>query len=56
MIEEVIEPYLLQQALVQRTPRGRVLGEEGYHALGLTPPADAQNQLEIFRQGGDDDN
>ena len=56
MIEEVIEPYLLQQALVQRTPRGRVLGEQGYHALGLTPPADVQNQLEIFRQGGDDDN
>ncbi|MCZ6859545.1 MAG: Holliday junction branch migration DNA helicase RuvB [Alphaproteobacteria bacterium] len=55
MIEEVIEPYLLQQALVQRTPRGRVLGEQGYHALGLTPPADVQNQLEIFRQGGDDD-
>ncbi len=55
MIEEVIEPYLLQQALVQRTPRGRVLGERGYRALGLSPPADAQNQLEIFRQGGDDD-
>ncbi|MHA1537208.1 MAG: Holliday junction branch migration DNA helicase RuvB [Alphaproteobacteria bacterium] len=55
MIEEVIEPYLLQQALVQRTPRGRVLGERGYRALGLNPPADVQNQLEIFRQGGDDD-
>ena len=55
MIEEVIEPYLLQQALVQRTPRGRVLGERGYHALGLNPPADVQNQLEIFRRGAGDD-
>ena len=55
MIEEVIEPYLIQQALVQRTPRGRVLGQRGYGALGLTPPESVRNQLEIFAQGDDDE-
>ncbi|MFM1864149.1 MAG: hypothetical protein RLZ26_2671 [Pseudomonadota bacterium] len=37
-IEEVIEPYLLQQGLVQRTPRGRMLGRRAWLHLGLTPP------------------
>ncbi|MDR3437960.1 Holliday junction branch migration DNA helicase RuvB [Telmatospirillum sp.] len=36
-IEEVIEPFLLQQGLLQRTPRGRVLSSSGYAHLGLTP-------------------
>lgn len=35
MIEDVIEPYLLQQGLVQRTPRGRVLSVKGFECLGL---------------------
>ncbi|MBL0941462.1 MAG: Holliday junction branch migration DNA helicase RuvB [Alphaproteobacteria bacterium] len=38
VIEEVIEPYLIQQGLLQRTPRGRVLAREGYAALGLQLP------------------
>ena len=38
-IEEVIEPYLLQQGYLQRTPRGRVLTALGYKHLGLPPPA-----------------
>lgn len=38
-IEDVIEPYLIQEGLVQRTPRGRVLGPPGWTHLGLTPPA-----------------
>ncbi|QOL81182.1 Holliday junction branch migration DNA helicase RuvB [Pseudooceanicola spongiae] len=37
-LEEVIEPYLLQQSLIQRTPRGRMLGQRGWQHLGLTPP------------------
>ena len=37
-LEDVIEPYLLQQGLVQRTPRGRMLAERGWKHLGLTPP------------------
>lgn len=39
VIEEVIEPYLLQQGLVQRTPRGRMLSAAGYRYLGLPEPA-----------------
>nr|WP_163846647.1 Holliday junction branch migration DNA helicase RuvB [Pseudooceanicola aestuarii] len=37
-IEDVIEPYLLQQALIQRTPRGRMLAPRGWRHLGLNPP------------------
>ena len=39
VIEEVIEPYLLQQGLVQRTPRGRMLASKGFAYLGLPEPA-----------------
>ena len=38
-IEEVIEPYLLQQGYLQRTPRGRMLTALGFKHLGLAPPA-----------------
>ncbi|MCL2338586.1 MAG: Holliday junction branch migration DNA helicase RuvB [Proteobacteria bacterium] len=34
-IEDVIEPYLMQQGFIQRTPRGRVVTEQGYKHLGL---------------------
>ena len=37
--EEVIEPFLLQLGLVQRTPRGRVLSAAGYKHLGLPAPS-----------------
>ncbi|WP_407492261.1 Holliday junction branch migration DNA helicase RuvB [Pseudooceanicola sp. MF1-13] len=37
-VEEVIEPYLLQQALIQRTPRGRMLAAKGWRHIGLQPP------------------
>lgn len=37
-IEDVFEPYLLQQGLVKRTPRGRVLTERAYEHLGLPLP------------------
>jgi Holliday junction DNA helicase RuvB len=46
-IEEVIEPFLLQQGLLQRTPRGRVLGNAGYRHLGLTP-APRAGQLDLL--------
>lgn len=36
VLEEVVEPYLLQQGLLQRTPRGRVLSDKGIRYLGLT--------------------
>ncbi|MBF9034639.1 Holliday junction branch migration DNA helicase RuvB [Rhodobacterales bacterium HKCCE2091] len=44
-IEEVIEPYLLQQGLIQRTPRGRMLAQKAWAHLGLPQP-------EAPRQGG----
>lgn len=34
-IEDVYEPYLLQNGLIQRTPRGRIVTESAYHHLGL---------------------
>ena len=37
-IEDVYEPYLLQQGLIKRTPRGRVLTERAYEHLGLPVP------------------
>jgi Holliday junction DNA helicase RuvB len=47
VIEEVIEPFLVQQGLVQRTPRGRILASGAYRVLGLTPPA-AVPQLDLL--------
>jgi Holliday junction DNA helicase RuvB len=40
-IEDVLEPYLLQQGLLKRTPRGRVLTQRAYDHLGLTAPEGA---------------
>ncbi|QUJ75338.1 Holliday junction branch migration DNA helicase RuvB [Sulfitobacter albidus] len=40
-LEEVIEPYLLQQGLIQRTPRGRMLAQKAWTHLGLAPPKSA---------------
>lgn len=38
-LEEVIEPFLLQQGLIARTPRGRVATLHAYKHLGVTPPS-----------------
>jgi Holliday junction DNA helicase RuvB len=40
-IEDVIEPYLIQQGYLQRTPRGRVATLAAYRHLGLAPPSRA---------------
>jgi len=37
-IEDVYEPYLLQEGLIMRTPRGRVATGRAYRHLGLEPP------------------
>jgi Holliday junction DNA helicase RuvB len=37
-IEDVIEPYLIQQGYLQRTPRGRIATHAAYRHLGLVPP------------------
>ena len=44
-LEEVIEPFLLQQGLIQRTPRGRMLAQKGWSHLGMQPP---RNQTDLF--------
>jgi Holliday junction DNA helicase RuvB len=47
MIEDVIEPFLIQQGLVQRTPRGRMLARAGYAYLGLAEPP-RPDQLDLL--------
>ena len=46
-LEEVIEPYLLQQGLIQRTPRGRMLAQKAWTHLGLPAPR-APGQSDLF--------
>jgi holliday junction DNA helicase RuvB len=38
-LEEIVEPYLLQQGFIGRTPRGRILTARAYRHLGLSAPA-----------------
>ncbi len=45
-IEDVIEPYLIQQGYLQRTPRGRVATLLAWRHLGLTPPSRAGDLFE----------
>ena len=47
-IEDVIEPYLIQQGYLQRTPRGRVATLMAYQHLGVTPPQRASLSGELF--------
>jgi holliday junction DNA helicase RuvB len=44
-LEEVHEPFLIQEGYLQRTPQGRVLTERGYAAVGLRPAGDGQSSL-----------
>ena len=46
-LEEVIEPFLIQQGFLMRTPRGRVLASQAYSHLGLKPPK-RPPQLELL--------
>ena len=41
-IEDLVEPYLLQNGFINRTPRGRVATDAAYHHLGLQAPEDLQ--------------
>jgi Holliday junction DNA helicase RuvB len=62
-LEEIVEPYLLQQGFIGRTPRGRVLTLKAYRHLGLSGPArsaagpqiplfDAQDEIDGSGQTG----
>ena len=50
-IEEIVEPYLIQQGLVQRTPRGRVLTGKAFAHLGLPQTANPAQQTHLFDNG-----
>ncbi len=55
-LEEVVEPFLLQQGFIGRTPRGRVLTLRAYRHLGLTGPARASaGQIGLFEASEDDE-
>lgn len=50
-IEDIIEPYLIQQGFLQRTPRGRVLTAVAWQHLGLAAPSDlAAKQISLFEE------
>ena len=48
VIEEVIEPYLVQEGFVHRTPRGRMLTETAYRHLDLPVPVSVPGQFELL--------
>jgi Holliday junction DNA helicase RuvB len=47
-IEDVLEPYLLQQGFIMRTPRGRVVTQNAYLHFGLKPPKPMGTSLDLF--------
>jgi Holliday junction DNA helicase RuvB len=50
-LEDVVEPYLIQEGLVLRTSRGRVLAERGWKHLGLKPPpVDPRLQFDLLSE------
>jgi len=53
-LEEVIEPFLIQQGLLQRTPRGRALTAHGFRHIGLDIPKPDSSQFELMEEGGDE--
>jgi holliday junction DNA helicase RuvB len=54
VIEDVIEPYLMQLGLLMRTPRGRLLSEGGYRHIGRTIPTEQKQQLDLLAGGQDE--
>jgi holliday junction DNA helicase RuvB len=53
-IEEIVEPFLLQQGFVQRTPRGRVVTGAAFAHLGLAAPPRDPSQIGLFADDGDE--
>jgi Holliday junction DNA helicase RuvB len=51
-LEDVVEPYLIQEGFLIRTSRGRLLGELGWRHLDKIPPRKSDNQLDLL--GGDE--
>ena len=51
-LEDVVEPYLIQQGFLVRTARGRMASAKGWRHLGLTPPPRQPQAADLF--GTDD--
>jgi Holliday junction DNA helicase RuvB len=47
-LEDVVEPYLIQEGLLLRTSRGRMLGDAGWRHLGLKPPPQSSDQPDLL--------
>jgi Holliday junction DNA helicase RuvB len=47
-LEEIVEPFLIQQGFVQRTPRGRMLTPQAFRHLGLAVPERRSEQIGLF--------
>jgi Holliday junction DNA helicase RuvB len=54
-LEEIVEPFLMQQGFVQRTPRGRMLTGAAYGHLGLNAPPRDPAQIGLFKSGEDEE-
>jgi Holliday junction DNA helicase RuvB len=54
-LEDVIEPFLIQEGLVLRTSRGRMLGEPGWRHLDLPLPSRTPDQLDLLRDAAPSD-
>ena len=53
-VEDVLEPYLIQQGFLMRTPRGRMATRLAYQHFGLPPKESAMGQSEMTRDIFDD--
>jgi Holliday junction DNA helicase RuvB len=53
-IEEIIEPFLIQKGLLQRTPRGRLITGHAFRHLGLAEPTRDPSQFGLFANGDDE--
>jgi Holliday junction DNA helicase RuvB len=51
-LEDVIEPFLIQRGLIQRTPRGRLLADSGYRHIGLSAPQRETGQFTMLNEEG----
>jgi len=51
-IEDVLEPYLIQQGFLMRTPRGRMVTRAAWLHFGLEPPAADPGVQDLFDQPG----
>jgi len=51
-IEDVLEPYLIQQGLLARTARGRIATAKAWRHFGLKPPHGSGGEMNLFAESG----